>query len=125
MYKMFLTFFALSISVPCWAKSAKCTIEIWDYTSDTKYIVEQSFEYPANPPGEHKRFKLPGSTYTCALGFYNLEIGTDLICYFGKFGEYQNGFVKSDRTGIKENLAKNNLIFRTSTANFGLKSSCK
>lgn len=122
MYKILLALAVFSVATYSWANSAKCTIEIWDYSSNTKYTVEKIFKFPANPPGEHKYFNLPGSTYKCAIGFYNPDIGTNLVCFFN---DSETNFVKSDRTGIKESPAKNNLIFKINEANYGLKSLCK
>ena len=121
MYKVFLAAIVLLASMPSWSKTATCTVEIWDYEENTKYIVEKLFDYPADPPGEHKYFKIPNSEHTCALGFYNLEMGTNLVCFLDDSKVY---FVKSDRTGIKETAAKNNLIVKFNETNYGLKSSC-
>lgn len=122
MFKIFLALVVFSVAAHSWAKPAKCTIEIWDYSSNSKHTVEKIFYYPANPPGELKYFNLPGSTYKCAIGFYNLDIGTNLVCFFD---ETEKNFVKSDRTSIKESPAKNNLIFKLNETNYGLKSLCK
>lgn len=122
MFKILLSLVVFSVASNSWAKSAKCTIDIWDYTSNTKYSVEKIFNYPANPPGEHKYFDLPGSTYKCAVGFYNTDVGTNLVCFFD---DSEKNFVKSDRTNIKESPAKNNLIFKSNEMNYGLKSLCK
>lgn len=112
----------LLVSTQCWAKTANCSIETQDVSSGTKYTVNHNFEYTVGAAGDRKEFKLPGSSYNCHITFFTLESGTSISCQLDKLG---HNYIQSDRSVIKEDLAKNNLTFRFGKSHFVINSSCK
>lgn len=122
MYRLIVTFFLFSISVPCWSDAVNCFVRIYDVVRDTKYTIQEEFNLPVKASGETKHFKLPGTTYKCSLIFYGLDSGTSLSCQFDEMG---HNFVQSDRTVIDEKSPKNNITFRFDANNYVIKSSCE
>jgi hypothetical protein len=117
-----LIFMLMAFSTLALADKAKCTIEIEDVNTGTKYNVEQNFSFNQRSAAQRKHFKLPGSNYSCMLAFSNLDSGTMLSCELDKLG---HDFVQSDRSVVSEKQATNNLSFRYKASFYSLKSICK
>lgn len=129
-FKPLLIFLTVAFSSHSWADTAKCTIEIEDVIAEvelkatTKYIVEQTFSFkPDSVEAQRKYFDLSDGRYSCTLAFYDLNIGTALSCE--KKEDLGHTFVQSDRSGIEEHAARNNLIFRDGNSFFELNAICK
>lgn len=122
MSKAALIFLLAALSPLSWADAALCNIEIEDVNTGTKYTVEQNFTFKPSSDAQRKHFKLPGSNYSCTLAFFNLESGTMLSCELDELG---HNFVQSDRSVIREKLAKNNLSFRYKSSFYVLVSICR
>ncbi|MFA5372475.1 MAG: hypothetical protein WC298_10950 [Sideroxydans sp.] len=111
------------------ADTANCTIEIENVTAEVqsktaaKQIVEFAFEFAPGAGAQRKHFDLPGGKYLCTLAFFNLDSGTSLSCE--RTDDFGNAYVQSDRSGISERSAKNNLVFRDGASHFVLDTTCK
>jgi len=122
MSKLSIVFLLMATSSVALADTAKCTIEIQDVNLGAKYKVEQSFTFKPGSEPQTKHFALPGSNFSCTLSFFDLKSGTMLSCQLDELGHH---FVQSDRSAIKEGLAKNNLSFRYKSSFYVLESNCK
>lgn len=107
--KLSLIFVFMAFSPLLLADTTKCTIEIEDLNTGTKYIVEHKFSFSQGAAAQQRHFKLPGSDYSCTLAFFDLDSGTTLSCEFDEFG---HNFIQSDRSVVTEKQAINNLSFR-------------
>ena len=111
------------------ADSARCKIEIENVTAETqsksaaKQIIDFAFEFTPGAGAQRKHFDLPGGQYLCALAFFDLDSGTSLSCEKKK--DSGHTYVQSDRSGIREHTARNNLIFRDGSSHFVLDATCK
>jgi len=123
MLRFSIFLFIFSVTSVSWAETAKCTIEIEDINSGSKYTVEQIFQFKTGTTAKRKHFALPGSQYSCTLAFFDLHSGTMLSCEDNR--DMGHSFVQSDRSTLVEGRAKNNLTFRNKDYFFSLSSSCK
>ncbi|MCW9058534.1 MAG: hypothetical protein OQL11_06665 [Gammaproteobacteria bacterium] len=122
MSKFSFAFVLLVLSSPAWADTASCTIEIEDVNSGSKSKVEHSFAFNSGSEAQRKNFVLPGGQFSCTLAFFDPRSGTMLSC---KLDELGHEFMQSDRSGISEGGAKNNLSFRYKSSFYILQSYCK
>jgi len=128
-FRIFWLPLAIVISSSAFADTARCTIEIEDVTAEVqsksaaKQIVEFAFELTPGAEAQRKHFDLPDKQYLCTLAFFDLNSGTSLSCERKKgFG---HTYVQSDRSGIREHFARNNLVFRDGASHFVLDATCK
>lgn len=111
------------------ADTARCKVEIENVTAEVqsksaaKQIVEFSFEFTPVAGAQRKHFDLPGGRYLCTLAFFDLDSGTSLSCEKKK--DSGHTYVQSDRSGIREHSARNNLVFRDGASHFVLDATCR
>jgi len=123
MIRLLIFIFLLGATSISWAETAKCTIEIEDINSGSKYTVEQNFHLKTGTTTQKKHFALPGSQYSCTLAFFDLRSGTMLSCEDNR--DMGHSFIQSDRSTLVEGRAKNNLTFRNKDYFFSLSAHCK
>lgn len=117
------------LSSSAFADSARCKIEIENVTAEAKsksaakQIVDFAFEFTPGAGAQRKHFDLPGGQYLCTLAFFDLDTGTSLSCEKKK--DSGHTYVQSDRSGIRERSARNNLVFRDGASHFVLDATCK
>ena len=111
------------------ADTANCTIEIENVTAEVqsktaaKQIIEFAFEFSPGTGAQRKHFDPPGGQYLCTLAFFDLNTGTSLSCE--RKDDSGHTYVQSDRSGIRERSAKNNLVFRDGASHIVLDATCK
>jgi hypothetical protein len=111
------------------ADTANCTVEIEDVTAAVqskaaaKQIVQFAFELTPESDVQRKYFQLSDGLYSCTLAFFDLDSGTSLSCE--RKDDQGHIYVQSDRSGISEHAARNNLIFRDGNSHFVLNAGCE
>ena len=111
------------------ADTANCTVEIEDVTAEVqskaaaKQIVQFAFELTPESKAQRKYFQLSDGLYLCTLAFFDLDSGTSLSCE--RKDDHGDTYVQSDRSGISEHAARNNLIFRDGSSHFVLNARCE
>ena len=122
----------LLIAAPVLSASAEavdCEVEIKDVNAqvqkkaDSKQVIQFSFESTLEAEARRKHFQLPDGLYSCTLAFFDLNSGTSLSCE--RKDDQGHTYVQSDRSGISEHAARNNLIFRDGDSHFVLNARCK
>jgi hypothetical protein len=111
------------------ADTATCAVEIEDVTAAVqskaaaKRTVQFVFELTPESDVQRKYFQLSEGFYSCTLAFFDLDSGTSLSCE--RKDDQGHTYFQSDRSGISEHAAKNNLIFRDGNSHFVLNASCE
>lgn len=111
------------------ADTATCTVEIEDVNAavQSKAAVKRTaqfvFELTPESDVQRKYFQLSGGFYSCTLAFFDLDSGTSLSCE--RKNDQGHTYFQSDRSGISEHAARNNLIFREGNSHFVLNASCE
>jgi hypothetical protein len=111
------------------ADTANCSVEIEDVTAAVqskaavKQIVQFAFKLPPESVAQQKHFQLSDGLYSCTLAFFDLDSGTSLSCE--RKDDQGHTYVQSDRSGISEHAARNNLIFRDGNSHFVLNAGCE
>lgn len=127
--RIILILILAAISSPALAGIANCTVEIEDVAfevkskSTSKQTLEFTFQFSPGGEAQRKHFELAGGKYLCTLAFFDLDTGTSLSCERTDDSGYT--YFQSDRSGIKEHSARNNLVFRDRDSHFVLNGVCK
>jgi hypothetical protein len=127
--RMIFILILAALSSPAMADFANCTIEIEDVAleaqtkASSKQTLEFSFSFSIGGKAQRKHFNLAGGKYLCTLAFFDLDSGTSLSCE--RTDDSGHTYFQSDRSGIKERSARNNLVFRDRASHFVLDASCK
>lgn len=129
LFRLYWLPFFIAFSSNALADIANCTIEIENVTAEVqsktaaKQIVELAFEFSSGEEAQREHFDLSGGQYLCTLAFFHLDSGTSLSCE--RKDDFGHTYVQSDRSGIREHSARNNLIFRDGASHFVLDATCK
>jgi len=111
------------------ADTATCIVEIEDVTAAVKSnsaanrTVQFLFELTPKSDVQREYFQLSGGSYSCTLAFFDLDSGTSLSCE--REDDQGHTYFQSDRSGISEHAARNNLIFREGGSHFVLNATCE
>ena len=111
------------------ADTATCIVEIEDVTaavnSNAAANRTAQFVFELTPKSDMQRgyFQLSKGSYSCALAFFDLDSGTSLSCE--REDDQGHTYFQSDRSGISEHAARNNLIFREGDSHFVLNATCE
>lgn len=128
-FRIFWIPLAAALSTSAFADTTRCKVEIENVTAEVqskgaaKQIVEFAFEFTQGAGAQRKHFDLPGGQYLCTLAFFDLDSGTSLSCEKKK--DSGHTYVQSDRSGIREHSARNNLVFGDGASHFVLDATCK
>lgn len=129
LFRICLVLLFVVFSPRVFADTARCKVKIENVTSEVqsktaaKQIIEFTFEFSPGANAQRKHFELPDGQYRCTLAFFDLDSGTSLSCE--RKGDLGHTYVQSDRSGIREHSARNNLIFRDRASHFVLDATCK
>ena len=123
MQRLLIVLFLFVFATYSWADTSKCSVEIQDINSGTKYTIEQVFHFETGDSAQRKNFDLPDGQYTCTLAFFDMKSGTMLSCE--NKSDMGQSFVQSDRSAIEENTAINNLSFRNKDNFYSISSTCR
>ncbi|NQV86222.1 MAG: hypothetical protein HQ492_04010 [Woeseiaceae bacterium] len=106
------------------ADHANCEIVIEDINAATTYSIAHTFIFEKGGFSQRKKFRLPGTDFSCTLAFHDLDSGTMLSCEHdgNPLGE---PYFQSDRTGIEDDNGKNHLTFKVGETRVSIKSMCR
>ncbi len=111
------------------ADTATCKVEMEDVTAAVKSsgaakrTVQFVFELTPKSDVQRESFQLSEGSYSCTLAFFDLDSGTSLSCE--RKDDQGHTYFQSDQSGISEQAARNNLVFREGNSHFVLNASCK
>ncbi len=104
------------------AEAALCKIAIEDVHKGATKTIAHQFTLKKKDTAERRHFEVANGDYTCQLAFFGLKSGSMISCeYKGDMGQT---FFQSDRSGLTENGATNNLAFRHKGAFISIKTNC-
>lgn len=118
-----VTLLFLIISPMSWANTATYKIKIEDVNKGSTYTLEHKFEFKKGGKAQRKHFEVPGNDYSCTLAFFELNNGTMLSCEYKH--DIGQTFFQSDRSGLNDKAATNNLTFRHKSSFISIETKCK
>jgi hypothetical protein len=102
------------------SKSSSCSIDYLDLKSNIKKTLQYNLKDSA--AGTRKIFML-NKTYKCYFTYFDSYGGTSISCAY--IPDMEQTYFQSDRSSIRENKPKNNLVFKHMNNSFQIKTMCK